>query len=167
MKPWVIIDWLYCFVLQPDIKSCKPGGEQNGMSNMQTDSDSQDAGGGSGSTSHTDRTSDSKCAGGPKGTISVSDTQGVTKKATINSNNIASNVKHEEDSDTSRQQKTRLPGRLTNQLQYLLKVIIKLVWKHQFAWPFHRPVDAEKLNLPVSIELQIVIPLIVVILVIY
>ena len=150
-------------MLQPDIKSCKPGGEQNGMSNMQTDSDSQDAGGGSGSTSHTDRTSDSKCAGGPKGTISVSDTQGVTKKATINSNNIASNVKHEEDSDTSRQQKTRLPGRLTNQLQYLLKVIIKLVWKHQFAWPFHRPVDAEKLNLPVSIELQIVIPLIVVI----
>lgn len=27
---------------------------------------------------------------------------------------------------------------------------MKAVWKHQFAWPFHQPVDAKKLNLPVS-----------------
>jgi len=40
-------------------------------------------------------------------------------------------------------------GRLTNQLQYLLKmVLMKGVWKHQFAWPFHCPVDPVKLNLP-------------------
>lgn len=128
------------------------------MNNMQTDSDSQDAGSCSGGTSHTDRTgSDTKGAGGPKGPNSISDTQGVTKKATINSNNITSNVRHEEDSDASRQTKTRLPGRQTNQLQYLLKVVYKLVWKHQFAWPFHHPVDAEKLNLPVSIELQLLV----------
>lgn len=42
------------------------------------------------------------------------------------------------------------PKRQTNQLQYLLKVVVKALWKHQFAWPFHAPVDALKLNLPVS-----------------
>ncbi|CAM9218958.1 unnamed protein product, partial [Lampetra planeri] len=40
------------------------------------------------------------------------------------------------------------PKRQTNQLQYLLKVVVKALWKHQFAWPFHAPVDAIKLNLP-------------------
>uniref|UniRef100_A0A3Q0SF72 Bromodomain containing 4 n=1 Tax=Amphilophus citrinellus TaxID=61819 RepID=A0A3Q0SF72_AMPCI len=40
------------------------------------------------------------------------------------------------------------PKRQTNQLQYLLKVVVKTLWKHQFAWPFHAPVDAVKLNLP-------------------
>ncbi|XP_029946339.1 bromodomain-containing protein 4 isoform X2 [Salarias fasciatus] len=40
------------------------------------------------------------------------------------------------------------PKRQTNQLQYLLKVVVKTLWKHQFAWPFHAPVDAIKLNLP-------------------
>ncbi|XP_052223772.1 bromodomain-containing protein 2-like isoform X3 [Dreissena polymorpha] len=40
-------------------------------------------------------------------------------------------------------------GRLTNQLQYLHKVVLmKGVWKHQFAWPFHQPVDPVKLHLP-------------------
>ncbi|XP_074553502.1 bromodomain-containing protein 4 isoform X1 [Halichoeres trimaculatus] len=40
------------------------------------------------------------------------------------------------------------PKRQTNQLQYLLKMVVKTLWKHQFAWPFHAPVDAVKLNLP-------------------
>lgn len=40
------------------------------------------------------------------------------------------------------------PGRVTNQLQYIQKHVMKSVWKHQFAWPFHQPVDADKLNLP-------------------
>ncbi|KAG8231634.1 hypothetical protein J437_LFUL011475 [Ladona fulva] len=40
------------------------------------------------------------------------------------------------------------PGRNTNQLTYLLKGVLKAVWKHQFAWPFQQPVDAKKLNLP-------------------
>ncbi|XP_013384313.1 bromodomain-containing protein 3 isoform X2 [Lingula anatina] len=39
-------------------------------------------------------------------------------------------------------------GRLTNQLNYLLKVVMKSVYKHQMGWPFHHPVDASKLNLP-------------------
>ncbi|XP_024127837.1 bromodomain-containing protein 4 isoform X3 [Oryzias melastigma] len=40
------------------------------------------------------------------------------------------------------------PKRQTNQLQYLLKVVVKALWKHQFSWPFQAPVDAIKLNLP-------------------
>lgn len=46
------------------------------------------------------------------------------------------------------------PKRQTNQLQYLLKMVLKGLWKHQFAWPFHAPVDAVKLNLPVSASLD-------------
>ncbi|XP_041370721.1 bromodomain-containing protein 3-like isoform X2 [Gigantopelta aegis] len=38
-------------------------------------------------------------------------------------------------------------GRLTNQLQFLSKVVMKTVWKHHFAWPFQNPVDSEKLGL--------------------
>ena len=40
------------------------------------------------------------------------------------------------------------PGRQTNQLQYLKNIVIKAVWKHQFGWPFHVPVDTIKLNIP-------------------
>lgn len=40
------------------------------------------------------------------------------------------------------------PGRNTNQLQYLKLTVMKAVWKHQFGWPFHTPVDAIKLNIP-------------------
>lgn len=43
------------------------------------------------------------------------------------------------------------PGRLTNQLQYILKNVFKPVFQHQHSWPFHQPVNAIKLNLPVSI----------------
>uniref|UniRef100_A0A3B4G1Z2 Bromodomain containing 2b n=1 Tax=Pundamilia nyererei TaxID=303518 RepID=A0A3B4G1Z2_9CICH len=40
------------------------------------------------------------------------------------------------------------PGRMTNQLQYLQKTLMKSLWRHHFAWPFQEPVDAYKLNLP-------------------
>ncbi|KAL1272921.1 hypothetical protein QQF64_028783 [Cirrhinus molitorella] len=40
------------------------------------------------------------------------------------------------------------PGRLTNQLQYLEKVVLKSLWRHQFSWPFRQPVDAVRLHLP-------------------
>ncbi|TTL72960.1 Bromodomain-containing protein 4 [Bagarius yarrelli] len=43
---------------------------------------------------------------------------------------------------------TSRPKRQTNQLQYLLKVVHKTLWKHQFSWPFKAPVDAVKLKLP-------------------
>ncbi|KTF75806.1 hypothetical protein cypCar_00041377 [Cyprinus carpio] len=39
-------------------------------------------------------------------------------------------------------------GRTTNQLQFLHKVLVKALWRHHFAWPFHEPVDAVRLNLP-------------------
>ncbi|XP_006001132.1 bromodomain-containing protein 3 isoform X1 [Latimeria chalumnae] len=39
-------------------------------------------------------------------------------------------------------------GHLTNQLQYLQKVVMKALWRHNFAWPFQQPVDARSLNLP-------------------
>lgn len=42
------------------------------------------------------------------------------------------------------------PGRLTNQLHFLQKQVIPAIWKHQHSWPFQQPVDANKLNLPVS-----------------
>lgn len=29
-------------------------------------------------------------------------------------------------------------------------VVVKTLWKHQFAWPFYQPVDAIKLCLAVS-----------------
>uniref|UniRef100_A0A8C6S7U6 Bromodomain containing 3 n=1 Tax=Neogobius melanostomus TaxID=47308 RepID=A0A8C6S7U6_9GOBI len=32
--------------------------------------------------------------------------------------------------------------------QYLLKVVLKTLWTHHFAWPFQAPVDAVKLGLP-------------------
>ncbi|XP_050524118.1 bromodomain-containing protein 3-like isoform X2 [Daktulosphaira vitifoliae] len=40
------------------------------------------------------------------------------------------------------------PGRLTNKLSFIQKNVMKAIWKHQHAWPFHQPVDAMKLNLP-------------------
>ncbi|XP_034387194.1 bromodomain testis-specific protein isoform X3 [Cyclopterus lumpus] len=40
------------------------------------------------------------------------------------------------------------PGRVTNQLQYLEKVVIKALWRHNFSWPFRQPVDAVALRLP-------------------
>lgn len=43
-------------------------------------------------------------------------------------------------------------GRVTNQLQYLEKVVIKALWRHHFSWPFRQPVDAVALHLPVSYE---------------
>lgn len=46
------------------------------------------------------------------------------------------------------------PGRKTNQLQYMQNVVVKTLWRHQFAWPFYQPVDAIKLGLPVSLAVQ-------------
>ncbi|KAM4549143.1 bromodomain testis-specific protein [Odontesthes bonariensis] len=40
------------------------------------------------------------------------------------------------------------PGRVTNQLQYLEKVVIRALWRHQYSWPFRQPVDAVALCLP-------------------
>ena len=40
-------------------------------------------------------------------------------------------------------------GHVTNQLQYIKNVLLRALWKHQFAWPFYQPVDHVKLNLPV------------------
>ena len=41
-------------------------------------------------------------------------------------------------------------GRQTNQLKFIQQTIVKALWKHNFSWPFQKPVDAEALNLPVS-----------------
>ncbi|XP_024134207.1 bromodomain testis-specific protein isoform X2 [Oryzias melastigma] len=40
------------------------------------------------------------------------------------------------------------PGRVTNQLQYLERVVIKALWRHQYSWPFRQPVDAVALCIP-------------------
>nr|XP_009939488.1 PREDICTED: bromodomain testis-specific protein [Opisthocomus hoazin] len=39
-------------------------------------------------------------------------------------------------------------GCQTNQLQFLQRVVMKAMWKHNYSWPFHQPVDAVALNLP-------------------
>lgn len=39
--------------------------------------------------------------------------------------------------------------KMTNQLQFLLKAT-RVLWRHHYAWPFHKPVDPVGLNLPVS-----------------
>ncbi|CAD5234292.1 unnamed protein product [Bursaphelenchus xylophilus] len=43
---------------------------------------------------------------------------------------------------------TGKPTRQTNQLDYIAKEILKPALKHKHAWPFLRPVDAVKLNIP-------------------
>src|SRR5699024_3115576 len=40
------------------------------------------------------------------------------------------------------------PHRNTNQLQYILKILNRNMWKHTYAWPCHTPVDTIKLSLP-------------------
>ena len=40
-------------------------------------------------------------------------------------------------------------GRNTNQLQFLQKTVLRQIQKHEFAWPFAKPVDAVKLRIPV------------------
>lgn len=39
------------------------------------------------------------------------------------------------------------PGRQTNQIHFLQKTVMKIMWKHQYSWPFQQPVDAIRLNL--------------------
>ncbi|KAH9361318.1 hypothetical protein HPB48_006880 [Haemaphysalis longicornis] len=43
---------------------------------------------------------------------------------------------------------SRRPLRTTNQLQHLLNVVMKSLWKHRVAEPFREPVDAVKLCIP-------------------
>lgn len=39
-------------------------------------------------------------------------------------------------------------GRNTNQLEFMKNVVLKAVWKHPNAWPFHAPVNAVQLHIP-------------------
>lgn len=48
-------------------------------------------------------------------------------------------------------------GRNTNQLQFLSKTVLKQLMRHQFAWPFMKPVDAVKLRIPVSIIVKCIL----------
>ena len=38
--------------------------------------------------------------------------------------------------------------RTTNQLMFLKTSVLRVLWRHQFAWPFLKPVDPEALHLP-------------------
>lgn len=51
---------------------------------------------------------------------------------------------------------SKRPGRVTNQLQYLEKVALQALWRHQYSWPFYQPVDAVALCLPVSSKIVVV-----------
>lgn len=41
------------------------------------------------------------------------------------------------------------PTRHTNQLEFMLKEVLKPAMRHKHAWPFMKPVDAVRLGLPV------------------
>jgi len=43
---------------------------------------------------------------------------------------------------------TRHP--MTNQLTFVKRTLYPAMYKHQYSWPFHEPVDVVKLNLPVN-----------------
>ena len=47
-------------------------------------------------------------------------------------------------------------GRNTNQLQFLLKNVVRTLWRHHYAWPFLKPVDPVALRIPVSYDLTCV-----------
>lgn len=49
--------------------------------------------------------------------------------------------------------------KMTNQLQFLLKAT-RALWRHHYAWPFHKPVDPVALNLPVSCVCEQVVPVV-------
>jgi hypothetical protein len=42
------------------------------------------------------------------------------------------------------------PTRHTNQLDFIMRDVLKPAMRHNHAWPFKYPVDTVKLNLPVS-----------------
>ena len=42
------------------------------------------------------------------------------------------------------------PGRVTNQINYIKRVVLRDLNKHEHVWPFRDPVDTKKLGLPVS-----------------
>ncbi|XP_028318100.1 bromodomain-containing protein 2-like isoform X2 [Gouania willdenowi] len=41
------------------------------------------------------------------------------------------------------------PGRRTNQLLFMENVVLKILWSHRYAWPFHQPVDVVGLGLTI------------------
>lgn len=51
-------------------------------------------------------------------------------------------------------------GRNTNQLQYLLKNVVRTLWRHHYAWPFLKPVDPVALRIPVSMMTEHVLVLV-------
>lgn len=40
------------------------------------------------------------------------------------------------------------PARTTNQLRFIEKCVLKVLWRHRDAWPFHNPVDTIALDIP-------------------
>ena len=75
-----------------------------------------------------------------------------TAKPTVTTTTSANTAAHMPMSPVKSPKQTRFSsrrGHVTNQLQYIKNVLLKALWKHQFAWPFYQPVDHIKLNLQV------------------
>lgn len=73
----------------------------------------------------------------------MSKENGVVAATTLANNSNILNSK-------SQTEASRAPGRVTNQLKYIQNNVLKPLWKHNFAWPFQKPVDAVALKLPVN-----------------
>ena len=73
---------------------------------------------------------------------------GKTNNNSINKDNL--NKSQQRKLSTSSVNSSQGNGRQTNQLKFISQVIIKALWKHNFSWPFQKPVDAVALGLPVS-----------------
>lgn len=79
-----------------------------------------------------------------------------TPQTVSNNNSNKANILNKSQSrklSTSSVNSSQGNGRQTNQLKFISQVIIKALWKHNFSWPFQKPVDAVALGLPVSVTL--------------
>jgi hypothetical protein len=75
----------------------------------------------------------------------------MSETCSISSTNIKSAQKQR---SNSLQSVSNTSGKQTNQLKFIQQVVVKALWKHNFSWPFQKPVDAEALGLPVSTKLK-------------
>lgn len=87
-----------------------------------------------------------------KGEKMLSNENGVTKSQFQQADTTTTTTTTMNSSGSSTTSGLRV-GRMTNQLKYIQNNVLKPLWKHNYAWPFQKPVDAVALKLPVMLHL--------------